>query len=133
MNPYNPDKFQLTKAELTNIMDLICQRWQRNPKVNRNVVRCFQLQLAFFKSRFVKEQDLPYAWMLFCELFDNIRSLNDRKNHPELEKINPIMEQAFKEEIALFPEEKEKHKNKVIVDFTNGLRFGAMRENEEEE
>ena len=124
---FNPDLFRFTKAELTQKMDLFNDRLQRNPKVNGKVKRYGGLNLALIKSRFVSEQDLRYSIQLMDMFISDLKSLQVRRDDPALAKLNPLFEKAVDEKIMFTPEEIVE-KPKIVIDFKQHLKYGAMKE-----
>ena len=124
---FNPDLFRFTKAELTQKMDLFNDRLQRNPKVNGKVKRYVGLNLALLKSRFVSEQDLRYSIQLMDIFISDLKSLQVRRDDPALAKLNPLFEKAVDEKIMFTPEEIVE-KPKIVIDFKQHLKYGAMKE-----
>lgn len=122
LSDYEPDALRLTKAEITAKMEMLIERWKKNPKVNKMFIKKFQLDLALFKSRMVKPEDLPYYWLTMCELFDELRALNARKDKPELQAINPMMEKHFDEKIKTVPTDKTSFSLKAA------LKAGGMKD-----
>lgn len=124
---FNPDLFRFTKQELVQKMDLFNERLQRNPKVNGKVKRYVGLNLALLKSRFVSEQDLRYSIQLMDIFISDLKSLQVRRDDPALAKLNPLFEKAVDEKIMFTPEEIVE-KPKIVIDFKQHLKYGAMKE-----
>ncbi len=128
MTQYDPDELHLTKKEILDYLSLLIVRWQNNPKVHRLFITKLKLDLKLIKS-FVHDEDLPYFWQLFRELYGGLLEQNSRKNNPELSKLNPMKQDAFVKSIVLAPEVvSELDAHTILAKAKMMLRPGAMRD-----
>lgn len=121
---FNPDELRFSKGELADKMQLLIERWKANPNVNKAIVKKFQLDLLLFKSPLVKNEDLPYAWKMFCELVDELRALNERKAQPVSSALDELAARHFEDKISTFPEQKKEPSKWSLAEV---LKKGGMQ------
>lgn len=126
MSQFNPDELHFSKAELVELMEMLLVRWRNNPLVPRLVIRKFEIDVRLFKSRLVKEKDLPYCWSLFCELVDEMRALNERKIQPVNPALDAMQRDSFNRKIITVPEQEQQKPRKNW--YTESVRRGEKKQ-----
>lgn len=120
------NEFRLTKDELVAKFEIFQNRLDKNPLVSTWFKKYYRIQLELMK-KFVKHKDLEYAWPLCCDLWDDLRAFNDRKNDPKLAKINPMFEKQFEAKLAQAPTPAAT-KKRLNYDWLSSLKQGGMSE-----
>lgn len=76
----------------------------------------------------VRQDDLKYAWPLFCNLWDDLRAFNDRKDDPKLKNLNPMFEKQLEDKLRTVPPPENEKPKQITLDFIKHIRPGGMKD-----
>ena len=104
MNPsYDPDKLNVSKPEIMDYLHAYYIRLKNNPRVPRMVRGRFWADMKLIET-FETEDQLKYHICLMLELIDGIRSIIERKDKPELGRLNGLHKEAVIRKLVIPPD-----------------------------